>query len=149
MLIKRRKKAFLPLWVLNGSSLNKLESPHPRMLCAKFGWNWSSGLLRGSRKYEKFTNGRTDKQTDGQTMDQRQSEKLTWAFSTGDLKSWERKVFKGLTQTLDYHIKNLFLSYIKNKSFTEWCKILSFYWEGTTYWLLCSNDNSIGKIFGG
>ena len=23
--------------------LNKIESPHPRMLCAKFGWNWLSG----------------------------------------------------------------------------------------------------------
>ena len=22
---------------------NKIESPHPRMLCAKFGWNWLSG----------------------------------------------------------------------------------------------------------
>ena len=46
-----------------------LNPLHPRMLCAKFGWNWLSG------------SGGEDKnvyrQTDGQTTDDRWSEKLT------------------------------------------------------------------------
>ena len=42
-LIKREKNPLLSLWELNGSSLNKLNPIHLRMLCAKFGWNWLSG----------------------------------------------------------------------------------------------------------
>ena len=34
----------LPLEIGAALHLNKLESPlHPRMLCAKFGWNWPGG----------------------------------------------------------------------------------------------------------
>ena len=33
-----------PPWKKGGALLlNKLDSYHPRMLCAKFGWNWISG----------------------------------------------------------------------------------------------------------
>ena len=66
------KRAGPFIWI----NLNPL---HPRMLCAKFGWNW---LWRRRWKYEKFT----DRQTDRQTPDDRWSEKLTWAFSSGELK---------------------------------------------------------------
>ena len=113
------------MWPFIWINLNLL---HPRMLCAKFGWNWPSGsgeilniilhsryylpleqgvalylnkldspsskdalcqvrlkltqwFWRRSWKCEKFTDG----QMDGQT-DDRWSEKLTWAFSLGELK---------------------------------------------------------------
>ena len=56
---------------------------HPRMHCAKFGWNWSSC---SSSEDEKVKSSQTDKQTDWQTngeakrcmTDNRGSEKLTW-----------------------------------------------------------------------
>ena len=63
--------------------LNKLEFPSPRMRCAKFGLNWPSGFgeeddnvksLRQRRKRQRLI---TDKFW---------SEKLTWAFSSGELK---------------------------------------------------------------
>ena len=63
-------------------------NPHyPRMLCAKFGWNWRSG----SGEDENVKSLQTDGQTDRQTMDERWSEKLTWAFSSGELKNIENK----------------------------------------------------------
>ena len=57
------------------TNLNPL---HPRMLCAKFSWNW----LSGSREDGNVKSLRTDRQT----TDERWSEKLTWAFSSGELK---------------------------------------------------------------
>ena len=59
-------RALLNIW----TNLNPL---HPRMLCAKFGWNWS----RGSREEDENVKSL---QTD------RWTEKLTWAFSSGELK---------------------------------------------------------------
>ena len=64
------------------TNLNPL---YPRMLCAKFGWNWPSG---SGEEYENVkslqtdgrTDGQTDRQTDRQKTDDRWSEKLTWAF---------------------------------------------------------------------
>ena len=35
---------YLPLEKGRALHLNKLESPYPRMLCAKFGWKWLSGF---------------------------------------------------------------------------------------------------------
>ena len=66
-------------WALH---LNKLESPLPKD--ALFGWNRPSG------SWEEVENRKSlqmDGQTDRQTMDERRSEKLTWAFSSGELKS--------------------------------------------------------------
>ena len=55
-----------------------LNSHHPRKLCARFGWNWHSGS--GDNENVKRW------QTDGQTTDDRRSEKLSWAFSSDKLK---------------------------------------------------------------
>ena len=65
-----------------------------------FGWNWPSGSgeedenvksLQKDRQTDRQTDGQTDGQTDRwtdrQTTDDRWSEKLTWAFSSGELKS--------------------------------------------------------------
>jgi hypothetical protein len=55
--------------------LNNLKFPAPRMLCTKSGYNWPSG------SGEKFTDRQTDRQTHNG-----QSEKLTCAFISGELK---------------------------------------------------------------
>ena len=65
-----------------------LNPLHPRMLCAKFGWNWSSGSWEEDENVKSLqTDGQTDRRTDNQTTDDRWSEKLTWAFSSGELKT--------------------------------------------------------------
>ena len=75
------------------TNLNPL---HPGMLCAKFGWNWPIGSgeedenvksLQTDRQTDRQTDGRTDGRTDRQTTDDRWSEKLTWAFSSDELKT--------------------------------------------------------------
>ena len=67
-----------PLGKGRGPSFEQIWIPfHPRILCAKFGWNGPSGS--GEDKNVKSL--RTGKQTDD-----RRSEKLTWALSSGELK---------------------------------------------------------------
>mgnify|MGYP003688421365 CR=1 FL=1 len=46
-----KKKPFKNWKILNGKTLNPL---HPKMLCAKFGWNWASGS--GEEDFLKFVN---------------------------------------------------------------------------------------------
>ena len=67
-----------------------LNSHHLGILCAKFGWNWPVVLEKKSKigKVYRRTDRQTDRRTDGQTTDDRWSEKLTWAFSSGELKSY-------------------------------------------------------------
>ena len=62
-------------------NLNPLYS---RMLCAKFGWNWLSGSGEENKNLKSLE---TDGHSDRQTTDNRWSEKLTWAFSSGELKN--------------------------------------------------------------
>ena len=50
------------------------------MLCAKFGSNWSSGSGEEDENV-KSLDRQMDRQTDGQTTDDRRSENLTGAFS--------------------------------------------------------------------
>ena len=87
--------------------LNKLDSFHPKMLCAKFGWIWSGGSTRcrliewlfgGFTPYRQYFSHETAaefeklwkmwkvyRRADKQTTDNRRSEKLIWAFSSGEL----------------------------------------------------------------
>ena len=51
-----------------------LNPHHPRMLCAKFGWNWPCG------------SGEEDENVKTTTTDKFWSEKLTWAFGSGEWK---------------------------------------------------------------
>ena len=60
----------------------KLNPLHSRMLCA-FGLNWPSGSWE---EVENRKSLQTDRRTDRQTTEDRRSEKLTWAFSSGELK---------------------------------------------------------------
>ena len=59
--------------------LNKFESPLKNALCLVW-------LEKDENVKSLQTDGRTDGRTDGQTTDDRWSEKLTWAFSSGELK---------------------------------------------------------------
>ena len=73
-----------PPWRRVGPFIWKNLNPlHPRMLCAKFGWNWPSGSGERWKMWKVYRQRRTD----GQTTDDRWSEKLTWAFSSGELKN--------------------------------------------------------------
>ena len=70
----------------------KENSLYPRMLCAKFGWNWpSTWFLRRRWKCEKFA--------DTRTADNRRSEKLSWAFSSGELKKQHFYLGKIMSKT--------------------------------------------------
>ena len=77
VIISPWKRAVPFIW----TNLNPL---HPRMICAKFGWNWPSGSWEEVENRESL---QMDRQTDRPTTDDRWSAKLTWAFSSGELKS--------------------------------------------------------------
>ena len=80
----------IPPWKRTGLFIWTNENLlHPRMLRAKFGWNWPSVSWEEveSRK-RSHTDGRTDRKTAGQTDDGRQtirkahlSFKLMWAYN--------------------------------------------------------------------
>ena len=73
VIISPWKRAWPFIW-LNSNLL------HPRMLCAKFGWNWS----RGSGEEEE--NVKSLQRQRRQTADKLWSEKPIWAFGSGELK---------------------------------------------------------------
>ena len=56
---------YLPLERAGPSIWTNLNPLHPRMLCAKFGWNWPSGSGEEDENVKSLqTNRRTDRQTD-------------------------------------------------------------------------------------
>ena len=75
-------------WKKTGSFIWTILNPfRPRMFCAKFGWNLPSGSGEEDENVKSLdTDGQTDR--DKQT-DDRWSEKLTWAFCSGELKKIE------------------------------------------------------------
>jgi hypothetical protein len=119
--------------------LNNLESHYLRMICTKFDWNWPSGSGEEDyplylnnlefpppkddlcqvclklakwfwRRSQKCKSLQTDGRTDRRTTDNGWSEKLTWAFSSGELKtslipnffnSWN---FSFLTSDLKFYL---------------------------------------------
>ena len=67
-------------WKLKGPFIwTNLNPLHMRMLCAIIDWNWPSGSWKEDENVNSL-------QTDGGTTDNRQSEKPTWAYSSGELK---------------------------------------------------------------
>ena len=89
--------------------LNKLESPTPKDALCQVWLKLAQWFWRRRWRCEKFTDRQTDRQmdgrTDGQMLDDRWSEKLTWAFSSGELKMIYRNIFRWplmLQMTVDY-----------------------------------------------
>ena len=78
---------YLPLEKVGALHLNKLESPLPK-LCAKLGWNRpsSSGEEDEDVKSLRQQRQRRRQQQRQWTTDKFWSEKLTWAFGSGELK---------------------------------------------------------------
>ena len=75
-----------------------LTALHPRILCAKFGWNLPCESGEEDENVKSL-------QTDRWTTDNRQSEKLTWAFSSGEAKSTFQKAL--------HHLKKKVYAYLK------------------------------------
>ena len=77
------------MFLICNVNLNPL---HPRMLCAKFGWNWPSGSGEEDKNVKSVRQRRT--------KDKFRSEKLTWAFGSDELKNpsriscWWKNIFR-------------------------------------------------------
>ena len=102
------------------------------------------------RQTDGRTDGRTEGQTDRQTTDDRWSEKLTWAFSSGELKiTWKPKLTYWLEKLKLIHIyisiENLKFPYIS----TQRKKIehLSIFGACNTQKWICSNSLMISQGF--
>ena len=67
--------------------LNKIESPSPKNALCHDWLKLAQWFWRRRWKCEKYTNRQADRQTGRQTTDDRWSEKPTWAFSSGELKT--------------------------------------------------------------
>ena len=78
MIISPWKRAWPFIW----TNLNPLYS---RMLCAKFGWNWPSGSWEEVENVKSLQQQRRRQRQRRQTTDKLWSEKLTWAFGSGEL----------------------------------------------------------------
>ena len=65
--------------------LKNLNPLHQRMLCAKFGWNWPNGSLEEDENVKSLRQQIQWQQRRWKT-DKFWSEKISWAFSSGELK---------------------------------------------------------------
>ena len=84
---------YLPLGKDKALHFNKPESNplHPRMLFAKFGWNWTSGSGEEDENGESLRHWQRQRRR--RSTDKFWSEKLTWAFGSGELKRRSTKRF--------------------------------------------------------
>ena len=56
-------------WKRSGPFIwTKFNTLHPKMLCAKFSWNWPSGSWEEVENRKKFTDRRTEGQTDRHSL---------------------------------------------------------------------------------
>ena len=76
-------------WPFNCINLNL---PHTRMLCAKFGWNWPNDSREEDKNVKNLWWKWRWQHLWRQTMEKFIIEKLTWAFSSGELKGVQYKV---------------------------------------------------------
>ena len=80
VIISTWKRAGPFIW----TNLNPL---HPSMLCAKFGWNWPCGSGEEDENVKSLRRQRRQRRRrQRRTTDKFWSEKLTWAFGSGELK---------------------------------------------------------------
>ena len=100
---------YLPLKIGGAFHLNKLESPSLKDALCQVWLKLAHWFWRRRWKCEKFT----DRQTDGRTTDKKWSESLTWAFSSGDLKT------QGSHLSFDL-IDDCFWKIVKNHFYYRW-----------------------------
>ena len=113
--------AFVNIW----HNIFFLFSTHdPRMLCADFVEIGPVVLEKKMKMWKVYS--RTDRQTDGQTTDDRWSEKLTWAFSSGELKTTD---------------KNFYLSFIIMLSDSSWINLSSNAFSGSSSFTNCKTSS--------
>ena len=76
---------YLPLGMAWPFIRTNLKPLHPEIRCARFSWKCQSGSGEEAENVKMYR--RTDRRTerDRQTSDDRWSDKLTWAFSLGEL----------------------------------------------------------------
>ena len=104
-------------------------SHHRRMLCAKFGWNWPVVLEKKMKMWKVY------RRTDGRTTDIRRSEKLTWAFSSGEIKTTRKKVSVralGLLSSFTCAWARNLSSIYKNTTQAHWVSSTWLRWR--TFW---------------
>ena len=116
-----------PLEIRGALHLNKLIYPSPKDDLCQVWLKLARWFWRRRWKCEMFTDGQTDRRTDRQTETDRQtdrqtndrwSEKLTWAFSSGELKG-KRSLFN----TFCYNLQSQTCKYF-SRSYKEFY----YYW---------------------
>ena len=86
------------------------------MLCAKFGWNWPSGSGEEDENVKSLR--QRQRQQRRRTTDKFWSEKLTWAFGSGELKmnlQWFRFDIT-LCEKLDFSVKDKIITVLKSSN---------------------------------
>ena len=107
---------YLPLEKGGALHLNKLDPLHPRMHCAKLGWNLPSGSGEGDENVKSLQQRQRQR---GRTTNKFWSEKLTWAFGSGELKP-VRKVHICIVQLIVFRLKSfLSMRQVKVRSSTN------------------------------
>ena len=104
------------------SNLNPLQ---PRMLCAQFGWNWPSG---SGEEYNVKSLWQQQRQGGQQrwTTDILWSEKLTWTFSSGELKRYNLLRYICLEIILPKNLLKLNIHFFYNIHVTQQKSLLQF-----------------------
>ena len=89
---------YLPLDIGGALHLNKLESPSPKDTLCQVWLKLTQWFLRRRWKCEKFTTTTTTPTTTTTTTDKYWSEKLTWTFGSGELKTEYRCDFTKISR---------------------------------------------------
>ena len=108
-----------------------MNSLHLRMHCCKFCWNWPSGSGEEDKNVKSLRQQRRRRRT----PDKLWSEKLTWAYGSGELKKKTKKFFLDSSQLflkdiLHYSISQHFKrGLIPLQSQFCWLLGLTSYWQ--------------------
>ena len=109
---------YLPLEKGGALHMNKFESPSPKDALCHVWLKWDQWFWRRRWKCEKFMTTTTTTTLQQQWQDKFWSEKLTWAFGSGELKRWIKADLYRNTQIL--FITNWLGSCGNNKNPVDW-----------------------------
>ena len=91
-----------PLEIVGPFIWTNLNLLYPRMFWDKFGWNWSSGSGEEDENLKRLRQRQRWRQQRRRTTDKFWSEKLTWAFGSGELWTWNGTNFIAISHFLKY-----------------------------------------------